>query len=302
MAGTFDPFSEPRREPFSRMLLFPRGPLRLYVMPTSVGYDRQHGEPYDYPGKDRGPGEFVLFQYTLSGAGRLTFEGQQMSVPPGTAMVLRMPHDHRYYLEPGEDWEFFWICISGREAVRIWNAIIAAHGPLIEPGSATARRIAAIVGELSNRDKDSPAHCSALAYEVCMILAEDFLEYGSAFRSRRRVDAVRNVIEYARENIHRPLSIDELAERAGYSRSHFTRVFEQSEGTSPARFMLELRLRAAQAQLETGGKTVKQVAYDCGFQDPSYFAKTFRRVYGIAPSELSDGILASSLAARLVDE
>lgn len=298
MAGNFDPSSLRRLQPFSRMLLFPRGPLRLYVMPTSVGCDRKQGDGYDYPGLTRGPGEFVLFQYTLSGCGRLTYEGRDMRVPPGRAMLLRMPHDHRYYLSSSDAWEFFWICISGREAVRIWSAIIAAHGPLIEPGDKVLSRIAAIVQELADAGIDSPAHCSALAYEACMTLAEEFLEQGSAIRQRRRVDAVRTVIDHAREHLDRPLSIDEMAEIAGYSRSHFTRVFEQSEGISPARFMLELRLREALAQLQAGGKTVKQVAYDCGFSAPSYFAKTFRRVYGIAPSELSDGILASSLDGR----
>ncbi|MHA3979206.1 helix-turn-helix domain-containing protein [Halovulum sp. GXIMD14794] len=264
-------------------------------MPTSVGYDVQSGSGYNYVGPDRGPGEFVLFQYTISGAGRLTFEGKPFHVRPGQAMILRMPHDHRYYLEDGDTWEFFWICISGREAVRIWSAILAAHGPLVEPGIAAVSRIADIVQELLRQPHEAASRSSALAYEVCMALAEDFLENGAAFRTRRRNDAVRAVIEYARENVDRPLSIDQMARMAGYSRSHFTRVFEQSEGTSPARFVLELRLRAALAQLQTGTKSVKEVAFDCGFRDPSYFAKTFRRVYGVAPSELSDGILASSL-------
>ncbi|WP_421907516.1 AraC family transcriptional regulator [Mameliella sp.] len=302
MPGNFDPSALRQLQPFHRMLLFPRGPLRLYVMPTSVGCELKRDETYDYPGLTRGPGEFVLFQYTLSGCGRLTFEGRDLRVPQGRAMLLRMPHDHRYYLPRGEAWEFFWICISGREAVRIWTAIIAAHGPLVEPGDRVVDRIAEIVRTLSDTGIASPAQCSALAYEVCMSLAEEFLEQGSAVRRRRRVDAVRGVIDHARANLDRPLSIDEMAAIAGYSRSHFTRVFEQSEGISPARFMLELRLREALAQLQSGGKTVKQIAFDCGFRDPSYFAKTFRRVYGIAPSDLSDGILASSLETKPFDE
>jgi len=110
------------------------------------------------------------------------------------------------------------------------------------------------------------------------------------------------VIDYVRQHIDQPISIDTMAEMAGYSRSHFTRSFEQSEGISPARFVLEMRLRAALTHLQAGEKSVKQVAYSCGFRDPSYFTKTFRRVYGVAPSELSDGLLASSMAKEPSDQ
>lgn len=295
MSGDFDASALIEQGPRSRMLLFPRGPIRLYVMPTSVGYDAKRGNAYNYQGLERGPGEFVLFQYTISGMGRLTFEGRGMRVKPGQAMLLNIPHDHRYWLEDGESWEFFWICISGREAMRIWSAIVNAHGPVVEPEQATVSRIADIVQELLRQPYNTGAHSSARAYEVCMALAEDFLEKGAAIRNNRRNAAVRSVIDYARAHVDQALSVDQMAKLAGYSRSHFTRVFEQSEGTSPARFALELRMREALSQLQNGTKSVKEVAYDCGFRDTSYFAKTFRRIYGVAPSDLSDGIVARSL-------
>ena len=302
MAGNFDPSALREFGPFYRMLLFPRGPLRLYVVPTSAGYDLKQDVKYDYPGIERGPGQFVLLQYTISGRGNLTYEGRHQVIGPGQAMVLCMPHDHRYWLAEGDQWEFFWICISGREAVRIWSAVIAAHGPIIDLPRTTAQRIANIVKSLAMDPRNSAAQSSASAYAVCMALAEDFLENGQAFRTKRRNSAVRSVIDHVRQHIDQPISIDTMAEMAGYSRSHFTRSFEQSEGISPARFVLEMRLRAALTQLQAGEKSVKQVAYSCGFRDPSYFTKTFRRVYGVAPSELSDGLLASSMAKEPSDQ
>jgi transcriptional regulator GlxA family with amidase domain len=134
-----------------------------------------------------------------------------------------------------------------------------------------------------------------------MTQAREFLEPGWAYRMRRRVDAVRTIIDYDRENIGQPLPIGRIVEIAGYSRSHFTRAFEQSEGKSHARYMLELRLRDALDQLQSGNNTVKEVAFDCGFSDASYTAKTFYRAYGIAPYELSDRILSPAQDTRHYD-
>lgn len=280
--------------PSSRRVIFPRGPMRLYVLPTSVGYDLSRDEPYDWHGLRRGQGEFVLFQYTMSGMGRLMFEERETVVPPGHAMLLRFPHNHRYWHLPGESWEFFWICITGREALRIWSAIIAAHGPVIKPPHQLVEHVGQVCQDLLTDANTSAGEASVLAYDVLMALFQNYLEYGMTVRSEKRSDAIRDAIAYARDNVTRPVSVDELSEVAGYSRSHFTRLFEESEGISPARYMLDLRLRRALRLLQETPSPIKEVSYLCGFRDPSYFAKAFFRTYGMAPSDVRMGRAADA--------
>ena len=69
------------------------------------------------------------------------------------------------------------------------------------------------------------------------------------------------------------------------SRAHFTRVFTHSQGLSPAEYVLNERMRRAANLLVSGGASVKQVSRDCGFADPNYFAKAFRKSYGASPTE-----------------
>ena len=76
-----------------------------------------------------------------------------------------------------------------------------------------------------------------------------------------------------------------LADLAGLSRAHFSRVFTSCEGVSPASFVLTERMRRAASLLVSGEASVKQVSLDCGFEDPNYFAKAFRRSFGASPTE-----------------
>ena len=57
------------------------------------------------------------------------------------------------------------------------------------------------------------------------------------------------------------------------------------EGVPPAEFVLAERMRRAASLLVGGSSNVKAVARDCGFDDPNYFAKAFRRRFGASPTE-----------------
>jgi transcriptional regulator GlxA family with amidase domain len=90
---------------------------------------------------------------------------------------------------------------------------------------------------------------------------------------------------HIRTNLESDLDVQRLADLAGLSRAHFTRVFASCEGSSPAEFVQLERMRRAAQLLTSGALSVKAIATNCGFDDPNYFAKVFRRTYGISPSQ-----------------
>src|SRR5690554_5939384 len=100
------------RAPQREALLFPRGKLALPATIHVAGIGEASGrEPFDNDGLRRGPRAFVLLKHTLSGSGKLRFEGRQYSVEPGQLMMLTVPHDHRYWLPKGGNWRFAWVCL-----------------------------------------------------------------------------------------------------------------------------------------------------------------------------------------------
>jgi len=265
-----------------RTVSLPRGRHRLHAMPTSAGYEVRDNVPYDWDGRRRGQTPFTVLQYTISGSGRLRYENRNYRVGAGDTLLVLVPHNHRYWLEKGERWEYFWISMNGEEALRIHRLILAAAGPILRLQQATIDHLADCSLRLI-RDAKTPAAASALAYEAAMALYDDV--FGShAFAADR--SAMQVVIDYIDANLDKPLPVSELAKASGLSRAHFSRVFAESEGVPPAEFVLQQRMqRAAKLLTKAAFIPVKEVAIMSGFDDANYFSKVFRRIYGINPTE-----------------
>lgn len=93
------------------------------------------------------------------------------------------------------------------------------------------------------------------------------------------------VLTFIDINLHTHLSIPFLAETHGYSTAHFGRWFSQCVGTPPKKFINKKRIIKASKLLLFSLDKIEDIAYQCGFEDPLYFSKTFKRIVGLTPSE-----------------
>jgi len=79
--------------------------------------------------------------------------------------------------------------------------------------------------------------------------------------------------------------VSELAREMGMSRSHIHRKLKSITNQSVSQFIREIRLEKAKDLLEQEKYTVSEIAYDVGFNSPSYFIKCFHDKFGFAPGE-----------------
>ncbi len=84
------------------------------------------------------------------------------------------------------------------------------------------------------------------------------------------------------ENLERPLSLSDLAERAGMSMRSFSRHYHRMTGRTPARAVEDMRLESARRQLEQGTH-VSRVALRCGFGAEETMRRAFQRQFGVSP-------------------
>ena len=272
------------RSPVMKTVSLPRGRTRLHTMPTTTGYEVRTDERYSWDGRKRGQTAFTVLQHTVAGAGNLRFERRTHRLQPGETLLLTVPHDHRYWVEEGGRWEFFWISMTGQEALRIHRNIQAAFGPVLTLSPATVELLADCSLRLIEGASEAPGRASAIAYEAMMALFDDV--FGAASGAPDPTRAMRFVVEHIRANLRSRLSVPELAAFTGLSRAHFSRQFAASLGMPPAEFVLQERMRRA-AKLLVGDAAIpiKEVAVTAGFEDANYFSKVFRRVYGQSPGE-----------------
>jgi transcriptional regulator GlxA family with amidase domain len=96
-------------------------------------------------------------------------------------------------------------------------------------------------------------------------------------------DRIRAVLRYAKENLHTPLSVEQLAEQVNWSPRHFSRAFREQTGHSPAKAVEKLRLEAARSLLEDGHASSGKVAQQTRFGDEERMRRAFVRTLGKPP-------------------
>ena len=90
---------------------------------------------------------------------------------------------------------------------------------------------------------------------------------------------------YLGEHFQQKLYLEDLAKRAGMSRTSLERHFQAALGTSPILYLRALRLRRAAELLLSTRLDLKEIAGQSGFSRMPYFFKSFRDCYGVTPQE-----------------
>ena len=93
------------------------------------------------------------------------------------------------------------------------------------------------------------------------------------------------VVEFMKANLHRKLTLDEIAPSAGLSCSRVGHLFKSEFGMPPGKYLKMLRVEKARELLENTSLRVKVIMAQVGIQDQSHFTKDFKKVYGVTPSE-----------------
>jgi AraC family transcriptional regulator len=98
--------------------------------------------------------------------------------------------------------------------------------------------------------------------------------------------ALRRIRDHIMAHLAEPIEVAALAELAGRSPFHFSRVFTRSVGITPHRYVVHLRLQAAIEHVRKGREGLAEIAAGTGFADQSHLSRWIRRVHGVTPSQL----------------
>ena len=96
---------------------------------------------------------------------------------------------------------------------------------------------------------------------------------------------IKNILQYIRENFDKPISLEDMANKAEMSAKYFGTYFKNMTGKTPFDYLNEYRIEKASRKLLNTEMSVTEIAYSCGFNDLSYFIKTFKSIKGITPAK-----------------
>ncbi len=112
------------------------------------------------------------------------------------------------------------------------------------------------------------------------------ISYAITFSEQKdNSDTILPILAYINTNYNKQITIDELAKKSGFSKSRFSHIFSHVTDTTPIKYLNDIRLKMSCEMLSATNESIAEIAIACGFNDPLYFSRLFKRKYGTTPSE-----------------
>jgi transcriptional regulator GlxA family with amidase domain len=134
-------------------------------------------------------------------------------------------------------------------------------------------------------------HGSGLALEIAREMVVylkrpgDQLQYSEPLQFQvRSIGRLQRLADWLPAHLPEDLSIGNLAARAGMGARQFARVFRETFGETPARYVEGLRLEQARERLLQSSRSIDRVAHSVGYRSADVFRRAFERRYGVSPA------------------
>ncbi|MEO9510859.1 MAG: AraC family transcriptional regulator [Flavobacteriaceae bacterium] len=98
------------------------------------------------------------------------------------------------------------------------------------------------------------------------------------------ISRLEKTFEYINKNYHKNISVGEISNRLGYTPNSFCRFFKKLTGQRFISFVNEFRVGRAAEYFNENNTAIIEVMYKSGFNDPSYFARQFKKYQGVSPT------------------
>lgn len=111
----------------------------------------------------------------------------------------------------------------------------------------------------------------------------------AALAERRDLESVKQAVTYIRRNYVKKITLDELAKEVLSDKYRLCREFKRLTGQTVINYVNRFRCEMVIEYLSEGG-SVSEAAHSCGFENLSFFTRTFKKIYGELPSEMKQAI------------
>lgn len=226
----------------------------------------------------------------LSGKGYVVAGGERHELLPGSGFLYGPGESHDYESDPDDPWDVRFVhfagngiepLLEGKGRGEVWLFTLAQQRSRVEQALEKLIRLS------EEFESTSEPAISAALYETLAALMHH------AGRKQRFVgsgarEKMFEVADYIRANCGKKFNLKSIADKAGYSPYHFTRIFREAIGKSPTNYLTECRILLAKNLLVFTSLAVKQIAFEVGFNQCSYFISLFHRMTGMTPQQFRD--------------
>ncbi len=243
--------------------------------PTGYYFNWDHGRTLN---------EFQL-NYITEGTG--IFEDERGAHPllPGSIMLVRPGNSHRYKPEQKTGWIENYIGFNGELAHKFLSIPSFRNVSVIRCG--IREEIIDIYFKIFDLAKEEEPGFQQVSSGLIVKLLGHLIAYDKKRNfSGKHIEKVIQVVRFQmREHLDQKVDLERLAEEHSIGYAYLRKMFKKYTGVSPHQYHLEMRIMGAKELLLTSDRSIKEIAFDLGFESVHYFSRIFKKKTGLSPSE-----------------
>jgi AraC-like DNA-binding protein len=220
----------------------------------------------------------------VSGEGIMRVNGCEYTLGAGD-LFCSFPGKHcLYYDRPSSPLRYYWITLAGRAVRDVLHLTYLTEKTPHARGDYAAlyEPLFAEITAIYQLPTTLPTFPITVAWRFCDLLMQRRIEKLPQSSNHDYVAAAKQMMD---SHAQMGLTVEEIAEKLGISRSHLFRLFHARYGVSPKAYLDATRLEWARRMLRLSDSTVAEISDHCGFQDCSYFSFAFKKHTGLTPSQ-----------------
>ncbi|ASW09624.1 AraC family transcriptional regulator (plasmid) [Rhizobium sp. 11515TR] len=222
---------------------------------------------------------------TLGGKGLLQVNGASSLLHEGTIAWLDSSMLYSHRCEPRHaHWSYLWVGFVGYGLDTLFDSLGVVANPVFDMKTVHNLQgmFEGILGEVEGRGFIADGQCFALLAQLISSLVSERAYNGDVGGAVQRLQ---RVMETVRADLARAWTVAELAPAANMSQAQLFRRFRQRTGTTPIDWLRHERVNAAKRLLVVTDEQIGKIAARCGYPDPFHFARDFKKLVGVTPSE-----------------
>lgn len=222
---------------------------------------------------------------TFKGTATLKTENKEYTLTPGT-LLFTFPYQ-KIEIASEEEFTYLYIAFNGAGADELLNNLSINKENFVFPNFEHLTNF-----WMSSIRRISPSNGNTLAESVLLYT----LSYINTIEehSRKNGDRFESILEYVDNNFTDPnLSVGKVADLFFYSKKYFSSLFFKRQNVKFTDYLNGLRIQYAVSLLREHSASVSEIATKCGFSDPFYFSKVFKKFTGKTPTEFMKNLLIS---------
>lgn len=263
-----------------------RHPLVRALYPTDIGWFPR--ALYHFRERDQGANEDHLM-LCIKGHGYVVVDGVENHLQPGHILIIPRHTRHKYWAADDSPWSIYWMHFRGAESSYYVRRTPGPGQPAPVDSETQQEAVRLFRDCLVTIEGGFTLSNIIYAAQSARHILSLLLFRNPALPAEQRAEQVQmrlaGTLEYMSEQIPHSPRLEDFADHAGLSVSHFSDLFREQTGHSPMAHFTQLKIRHACRLLDLTDKSVKAIAYENGYRDPYYFSRVFKKIMGLSPKK-----------------